>query len=505
MAELSALIVGAGPTGLTAGVELARYGVSFRIIDEAPATSELSKALAVQRRTIEYFTRIGLGEALTAAGIPMEGVTLYSERKVIAKIDIAQNDGLPTVLAVPQPATERILADELTRLGGAIERGTQLTSFEPDGESVVAHLKRIDGGEESVRVHWLVGCDGPHSRVRHELKVAFSGLAYDESFALADVKLDGNVPSRTRGTVFLEHGDLAVLFPLPGDRWRIIIEVHKAPWVDADPTVEQIAAEVARMTGLSLRFYDTAWVTKFTINQRKADQYVVGRAMLAGDASHIHSPIGGQGMNYGIADAINLAWKIALVERGLADAALVQTYQAEREPAGAALLRATGLAGDFVLSQNPLVEAVRDRVMSLVTSLGFMQERLRGAVGETSLNYRYSPIAWDSGWLGPVRAGDRNPALHDSARDLRHVALAFVDRTDPSSQARADELAAWAASKLPEVLTVVTPDWQIAPAYGFGDEGLAIVRPDDYLGYVAGQIDVAGPHGYFEKVLGWSV
>jgi 2-polyprenyl-6-methoxyphenol hydroxylase-like FAD-dependent oxidoreductase len=501
---LPALIVGAGPTGLTAAVEFARYGVPIRIVDELPGPSELSKALAVQARTLEYFERVGLLEQLIAAGIQLQGVTIYSERKVIAKLDVPRGEHGPRVLAVPQPATEGVLAGEFVRRGGTIERSVELTSFADDGDAIVAHLKHADGRDEAVRTRWLVGCDGPHSLVRHALDVSFSGLAYDESFALADTKLEGEVPTRERGAVFLEHGDLAVLFPLPGDRWRIIVEVHQAPWGDAEPTVEQIADVVARMSGLSLRFYDVAWSTKFVINQRKAGHYVKGRALLAGDAAHIHSPIGGQGMNYGIADAVNLAWKVALVERGFAPPELVQSYEAEREPAGKALLRATGLAGDFILSQNPIVEAVRDRVVGLVASLGFVQERLREVVGETLIGYRGSPIVDGRGWRGPVQAGDRNPVLRDTVQDLRHVALAFVDRTDPASQARADALAVWARQSYPDLLTVTTPDWALAPHYGFGDEGVAIVRPDDYLGYVDGTIDIAGPRAYFAKLFGRS-
>ena len=500
-AALPALIVGAGPTGLTAALEFARYGIPIRIVDETEGPSELSKALAVQARTLEYFERVGLLEKLIAAGIPLQGVTIYSERKVIAKLDVTHDEHGSRVLAIPQPATEGILAAEFLRRGGTIERSVQLTSFVDEGDAIVAQLRHADGRDETVRTRWLIGCDGPHSLVRHTLGVSFSGLAYDESFALADTKLDGDVPTRERGTVFLEHGDLAVIFPLPGDRWRIIVEVHQAPWGEGEPTVEQIAAVVARMSGLSLRFHDVAWSTKFDINQRKAGHYVKGRALLAGDAAHIHSPIGGQGMNYGIADAVNLAWKVALVERGFAPPELVQSYEAEREPAGKALLRATGLAGDFILSPNPIVEAVRDRVVSLVASLGFVQERLREVVGETLIGYRRSPIVDDRGWRGAVQAGDRNPALRDTARDLRHVALAFVDRTDPASQARAGELAAWAQQTYPDLLTVTTPDWSLAPHYGFGDEGVAIVRPDDYLGYVDGQIDVAGPRAYFARLL----
>ena len=325
--DAQVLIVGAGPTGLMAAAELVRQGVRCRIIDKASQGSTTSKALAVQARTLEYLERLDLAKKAVEAGLLVHGLRIFSDQKLVANLQIdAIHSVYNFILIFPQSATERLLRDYVEQQGVRVEYSTELTGFTQERHHVEARLNH-GGEEELVVTPWLLGCDGPHSTIRHAAQIPFDGQAFEEAFSLTDTKLDWDGP-RDRPTIYLYAGCLAALFPMPGDLWRIIVETHSTE--AADPTLEEFQRALDTWGPGNAKAHDAIWMSRFKISQRQVTNYRKGRILLVGDAAHIHSPIGGQGMNTGIQDAVNLAWKLALDLQGRAASGLIDSYDAER-------------------------------------------------------------------------------------------------------------------------------------------------------------------------------
>jgi 2-polyprenyl-6-methoxyphenol hydroxylase-like FAD-dependent oxidoreductase len=540
------LVVGAGPTGLAMGIELARQGVRCRVIDKAPEPSKTSKALAVQARTLEYFDRIGIADAAVAAGLKVHGLNAFSDRKRIVHVTA---DGIPSrynyILILPQSETERLLTERLAARGVAVERNLELSGFTQAAAGVEAVLRRAGGGEERLRVRWLVGCDGPHSTVRHQLNVPFPGLAFEEVFSLADVQLESSLPD-DEASIFLSHGDILAFFPMRGEqRFRVVIERHEGA-VDpaSEPTLEEFRKAIDDYGPKGARVSDPVWMSRFRINQRQAADYRRGHVFLAGDASHIHSPVGGQGMNTGIQDAANLGWKLALAASGRGRPELLDSYQAERHPVGETLLRATGGFSRVVLWRNPAAEAVRNRIASILTRFDVVQDRIRMAASELGIHYRRSPIVRDdaaaglggafSGWMhrGPhagdrapdgtaLRAADRTPVrLFELLAGARHMLMVFGARRLGEDDARRRAEAVQAAQAhaglidsylvLPEVAALeakpagatllLDSEGALHRAYGAEDELLCLIRPDGYIGYRNRPADAAKLRDYLGRI-----
>src|SRR5215210_5047830 len=420
------LIVGAGPTGLTLAVELARRGVPFRIIDREPERTRTSRAIGTQARTVEVFRLMGIPEtALQPAARPR--ALRFAERdRTLARI--AFDDGLPgaspRLISMDESDTERVLEQRLGQLGGQVEWSTQLLGFRVDGERVSASLEGPDGTSE-LETRFLVGADGAHSTVRHEAGIRFAGAAYSERFLLADLDLDWDLP-HDEGHIWIGDDGLVAAIPLPGERrYRVIVPLPPAYAAKEYACEAEIAAEAETLlrqrTGVTLvRIGDPAWASAFRIQRRQADRYRRGPVFLAGDAAHVHSPVGGQGMNTGIQDAFNLGWKLALAARDQAAPGLLDTYQAERHPIARSVLRGTHLGTQLVLAQNPLMRAVRKRAVPAVVNIPPVRRRILTAVSQLAIGYRGSFLSVDAddreeprGWLHRdalgFRAGDRVP------------------------------------------------------------------------------------------------
>ncbi len=531
------LVVGAGPTGLTMAAELARHGLRPRIIDKAPQASQTSKALAVQARTLEFFERLGIADTALAHGRKIHGIHVYSQRQQVVHVKFDRIESRYNfVLVLPQSVTERLLTERLESLGVTVERGIELADFRQQPSHVDATLRRLDDNrEEAVQTRWLIGCDGAHSAVRHNLGVPFQGHAFEESFSLADVRLDGNLPD-DEISIFLSSGDIVALFPMPGERrFRVVLERHQGPPLEGEPALAEFQRAVDDHSTVAARLSDPVWMSHFRISQRQVQQYRRGQVFLAGDAAHIHSPVGGQGMNTGIQDAANLAWKLALVHAGRADEKLLDSYDAERRPVGRRLLQATGLMSQAVLLRHPVAGKLRDLTAAVMTSLDVVQNKLRDEVSEIGVNYRSSPIVSEhrpddwraalASWFdsGP-RAGDRAPdaaGLRSAeGKDLRlfellsgtgHVLLLFVTGEGDQAAARArQERLATASNRYGKLLdryTILPPDGRAAVishdssivvdaqnelrrVYKVRDEVLLVIRPD---GYVAFRSEPADP------------
>lgn len=348
--SIDVLIVGAGPTGLTLAAQLQRYGLRFRIIDKLVDRGRESRALAVQARSLEILQQIGCADALVARGNTTARVMIHFDDRALVEVPLGDVDAsdtrFPFILFVSQAETEAVLIHHLHSTGVVIERGVELLGAEASGSDRVCVLRHSDGRDERILSKYVVGCDGAHSTVRKLAGIPFEGDAYPQDFLLGDLEVDGPL-DRHSINAFPRGPGLAIFFPLGEPRsWRVIamaVDQRKPTWeeVPAVATLSELQSIVDAATGGSLRLRDPAWITRFRLHHRQTQHYRAGSLFLAGDAAHIHSPVGAQGMNTGIQDAWNLGWKLALVVQGIARTDLLDSYEAERWPVGRFLLRVT--------------------------------------------------------------------------------------------------------------------------------------------------------------------
>jgi len=540
---VDALVIGAGPTGLTMACELRRYGLSCRIVDQAETPAGIPKAVAVQPRTLEVFGIMGLDEEFVAHGHQVHGVNVYGGTQPLAHLKL---DGIPTrypyMLTLPQSETERLLTTHLTKLGVHVERSVQLTGLAQIADGISATLRHADEKTETVQARWLVGCDGAHSAVRKAVGLPFEGVRYEESFLLAYVQIESDWSTHEAHAFLAPDGPVAVL-PLPRGRHYVILTLLKET-AEADRTtvsLEELKALLAQRGMASLRILEAFWITKFRVHRRIVPSMRVGRVFLCGDASHIHSPVGGQGMNLGIQDAFNLAWKLALVTSEAARPSLLDSYQTERHPIASETLQGTDLATKLVTLRNPLAQTVRNQAAMFLSSLDVVQRRLTQTVAGLLRNYRHSPIVSEDhpGILGVVRGGPRTveaPGFHEwreflaapvagdrapdgtvsvrgsgsSVRLLellrpgRHVLLLFDGHAaTPAGYRKLEEIGHGVQDRHRGLIDVhlIVPHTVPPPAlqwdgsllldagsalhhqYGAGSECLYLIRPDGHVGY----------------------
>jgi 2-polyprenyl-6-methoxyphenol hydroxylase-like FAD-dependent oxidoreductase len=332
----SVLVVGAGPVGLSAALMLARHGITVRIVDLNKGPTDLSKALVLWKRTLDTLNP-AMPYGRFVDGHPhlrQAAIGFGARQRTLVQFPEPSN-GAPPSAMIPQSSTERALIQRLKEFGVKVERETELLRFTPDTSGVTSVL-RSPAGDSEVRTNWLLGCDGAHSLVRHRLGITFPGSTVDRRWMLADFEVaDDNPPAADQVMIRLSRGVNAA-FPMGGSRWRLIADLGAGSEQGelATPTREDVQNTLNERTDLGWRVGVIHWTSEFSVNERQVDSYVHGRVVLVGDAAHVHSPAGGQGMNTGIQDAANVAWKIALAERGAAPASLVSTYDTERHPVG---------------------------------------------------------------------------------------------------------------------------------------------------------------------------
>jgi 2-polyprenyl-6-methoxyphenol hydroxylase-like FAD-dependent oxidoreductase len=474
---------------MTAAIELKRAGFDVRIIDKSDRLAQHSQALVVQARTLEQFQRYGIADEAVARGRKLHGAQIFSEGKQILSIgldDLASR--YPFLLFLPQSETEALLNTHMEQLGVKTERRVELESLIQDDRSVRVSLRHPDGNLEEVRVRWVIGCDGAQSAVREKTGTRFEGGGTGLSFFLGDVVLDGPDAPEDDLAIHLHHGDVVFLGRLNDKLVRMIVALHSEQSQErpGDLTIDDLQRAADRV-GVRVKIHSADWTTPFHVNDRQAKQYRIGNVFLAGDASHIHSPVGGQGMNTGIQDAANLAWKLAAVARG-ADESLLDSYQQERGEVGKALLLFTERGLKMATTANPLLEQVRDVLAPLISGMKPVQHVVTGFISETAIEYRASSVVVDHGGDGDLRAGDRLPdltlhypgekvtLLHDWT-EARHLALVIN-----GSDAEVD------------LVRLNIPEAEVIPLHlpQLDDEGInllgitkkiVIVRPDGYVGF----------------------
>jgi 2-polyprenyl-6-methoxyphenol hydroxylase-like FAD-dependent oxidoreductase len=413
------LIVGAGPTGLALAAQLQAFGTGFRLVDRQLDRVHESRALAVQPRTLEVLGGLGLADTMVERGNPTVELEVHGRRRTTCAplFDIGLDDTrFPFLLFLSQAETEAILGEHLTAGGVRIERGVELVGLAQHSEHVAGILQDRDGRCEQVEARYVVGCDGAHSAVRRLAGIGFIGAAYPQTFVLADLDADG--PRKRAAHGYLSAEGLMLLFPLGHPAaWRMLVMAPRsATWpADVPPALDDLQALADAHTSGAARLHDPVWSTYFRIHHRHATHYRRGRAFLAGDAAHIHSPAGAQGMNTGIQEAWNLGWKLALVVAGDAPEDLLDTYETERMPVGRYVLRFTDRAFRIATSTNPVIRLLRTRLAPELVRLALSSRRGRAlafrSLSQLAINYRQSPICHEGEprLRGGARAGDRLP------------------------------------------------------------------------------------------------
>ncbi|MDI5967325.1 FAD-dependent oxidoreductase [Streptantibioticus silvisoli] len=396
---LQVLVVGAGPTGLTTAHELLRRGIAVRLVDAAPAPATTSRALATHARTLEIYDQMGILPQLLPQGRPVQRFTLHQNGRTLAALR-ADYSQLPTrypmTLMVDQAITERVLRDAVARLGTRTEWGVRLETLHQDGTGVTTVLRHADGRTETVRCDWLVGCDGGHSTIRKQLGLKLVGES-SETWLIADAELDAGLDDRSLHWLRTRSSALmAVPFPQPG-KWRLLDTAEARYDGDAQAVGARFARKLTEALGRPVTVRTPSWVSVFTIQQRMITAMRSGRCFVAGDAAHVHSPASGQGMNTGIQDAYNLAWKLAAVLRGHSAETLLDSYAAERVPVGEQLLGSTNRATRLIQMSNPLVGLVLPVMFTAVRNVQALHtkisRKIMRAMSALDLSYAAGPLS----------------------------------------------------------------------------------------------------------------
>jgi 2-polyprenyl-6-methoxyphenol hydroxylase-like FAD-dependent oxidoreductase len=482
--KTDALIVGAGPVGLTMAAELKRYGMSVRIVDKDSGRTDKSKAIVVWARTLELLNRMGAGvtQRFIDSGLKAAYTNIFANRERIAHVDLSSVDTpYKFVLLIQQSETERLLEEHLADLGSRVERQVELKTFEESSDLVTCTLAQADGSEEKVEASWLIARDGAHSTVRHQLGMSFEGSTMLKDWILADLHLEGMQGPPEVNIYWDALGTLAV-FPLGGSRYRVIADVGEsdsnAIGGNRVPTLEQVQQILDARGPKGLAASNPVWISGFTINERKVVEYRAQRVFLAGDAAHVHSPAGGQGMNTGMHDAFNLAWKLSLASRGLCAAEpLLASYSPERSAVAKLVLEQTGRATAIAVMKGEAKQTIRDHLASLVFGLAPVRHTMANMLSEVSVGYPNSPLNRSSdfehcgpapGKRAPIRDGEppvgEGPtprfALFAKENDaLASVAKEFADILEPTLRAPFDGAGLW----------LVRPDGYVALRAKSGD------------------------------------
>ncbi|MCI2419004.1 FAD-dependent monooxygenase [Saccharopolyspora sp. K220] len=407
MDSTNVLVVGAGPAGLALACGLREHDVPVRVIDQAAGPATTSRANILHGRGVEVLNRLGALGDLSDRAQHAISISYYVADKRLATVSFGKIEGKQlSALLVSQAEIEAVLRQRLAELGCNVEWGRELTGLAQQPDGVTATLQ--DG---ELHADYLAGCDGAHSTVRKLSGIDFPGVPLIDQWLLADVRVDWDL-DRTGSSGWFHRDGLFFAMPMrsaENDTWRLMADVRPTDGEQPD-VVDQLQQLLPERTGRTdAKIRDVAWTSTFRIHRRLADRYREGRVLLVGDAAHIHSPFGGQGMNTGIGDAENLAWKLALVAQGRADAALLDTYQAERRPLAEDVVRNTTANTKLMLADGPVARIVRDRLITPLVNLKVVQRRVTWIASQLWVTYRKGPLG--SGKGPRPRPGDRVPDL----------------------------------------------------------------------------------------------
>ena len=516
--DTEVLIVGAGPTGLMLANQLARRGIRVLIIDRHAGPSRETRALGVQARTLEIYSALGIVARALELGTPATGAYLWASGRRMAHVPLgdAGKDATPYpyILVLGQDDNERIMGERLRDWGVSVQWNTELVALDQDADGVVATLKGADGTRRTITAAWVGGCDGARSVVRELTGITFPGAPYEHVFFVADVQVTGSmVPSSVN--VYLWKAGFHLFFPMRGtDHWRIVGILPSELRNRDDIDFESVVPSVQRELGSSLAFKECSWFSTYRIHHRRAARFRDRRCFLLGDAAHIHSPVGAQGMNTGLQDAYNLAWKLALVIRGQAASSLLSSYEGERMPVAQRLLDTTDRGFRLAVSDSWLAGLFRTQVLARIAAFAMSGQRIQSiafrTISQTGIHYRHSALS-QSMSLPPnaPQAGDRFPWLKLKLRRDGPVEDLFksVDDTRFNLYVLGQPGPDAGALPLGDLLRVhVVPsdpvnDAQLHSAR-IAQPSFYLVRPDGYIGLCGSRLAAEDVQRYVSERLG---
>ena len=512
MMQTEVIIIGAGPTGLSLACQLVRYGIDFVIIDKSIGVTSYSKALGVHARTLEIYEQLGIVDQALAQGTIAGKLRLLAGGKIRGEIDLSNlGQGLsqyPYMLVLEQSKNERMLYDYLQAHGKDVIWQTELESFSQTDSAVTAQMKSADWQRSVIATKYLVGCDGPKSLVRHGLGLAFAGSTFERLFYVADVQIAWQFSHDALHVCLAKNSGMA-FFPMPGaDRYRIVGAFPEGFANDEGETLfAEIEQEIRAQSGIDLQISQVNWFSTYKVHTRHVEKFSLGRCFLAGDAAHIHTPAGGQGMNTGIQDAYNLAWKLAFVLRGNINASILDTYNAERLPNARRLLATTDRMFNLVSGSGWLLSLMRTTIIpplaKYIVSLRVIKNRFFPLISQIGINYRNSALSeHDGDDKFAVKAGDRMPYftiaganIYDCLHAPKFHWISFLD-------AAGEDLTNHECLK--EYTDIL--DYHLLPlhseaakAFGAQQAFSVLLRPDNHIAFIADGISPNQVAAYFAK------
>ena len=475
------LIVGAGPTGLMLALRLAHHGVPFRIVERNGGPGQASRAMAVQARTLEFYDQLGLADEVVSRGVKVLSGHFREDGREVAQLPLSRMGEavtpFPFVLCWPQDDQERFLVDALAARGAHVEWGVTLQGFEQTETGVHATLRRADGGEERCEAAYLCGCDGAHTTVRPALGIGFPGGTYEQLFYVADVQIDAPLV----GQMVMGIGPKTLALKLPvrsSGMWRLIGVVPQHLHDQPNVTFEDVRASAEELVDVTVGAVN--WFSTYRVHHRVADHFRDRRVFLCGDAGHLHSPAGGQGMNTGIGDAVNLSWKLADVMQGRCAESLLDSYEPERIVFARWLVKTTDRAFQGMVGEGWGSRFLRGwiipHLLPALAGVGSIRERFFATLSQTAIHYRDSALG--EGHAGRVHAGDRLPWTGENYRSLRD--LGWRVHVHGASDAPLDA----AAAALGAPVDVFA--WgERAASCGYARDAAYLVRPDGHVAFAA--------------------
>jgi 2-polyprenyl-6-methoxyphenol hydroxylase-like FAD-dependent oxidoreductase len=520
MSKTDVLITGAGPTGLLMACQLAMRHIAFQIIDKTEDHTTQSRALVIHARSLEIFGQMGIAEQLLRQGKIAKAANLLfnGKRKLRLEFsDIGTNlTDFPFLLILEQSKTEKILNDFLEKFGQRVERNTELVDFSQHPTGATAIVQSKNGELKQVDAKWLVGADGAHSRVREKLGIPFLGNTYQQSLFVLDCEVNLNFPP---DEMYLSFSDetFAGFFPMTNGRCRIIGLVPDEFAGSEEITFEQINRNFSKQTQLNITLQNPEWIAKYLSHHRVVNAFHQGRCFLAGDAAHIHSPVGAQGMNTGLQDAYNLAWKLALVIEGKATEPLLDTYHQERMAIAKGLVKTTDRAFHFVTSEDQLLKVFRLQVFPFVAKLilpiaqklTFVKKMAFTRISEIGLHYRNSILSKQdissSFSKTKLQPGDRVPynILRKEFTDGNHFhLLLFSKKALVEGAVEEYKEACQPYGDLIQIHQVPYYDKtkDIYQQFGIQQEGIYLIRPDSYIAYRSQSSEAEKLKSYLKSV-----
>ena len=514
------IIVGAGPTGLSLACQLIRYGVDFVVIEKNEGVTPYSKALGVHARTLEIYEQLDLAKEAVERGTIAGKVRLLEGGEIMGEVDLSNiGQGLsayPFMLVLEQSQNERLLYEYLQAHGGDVLWQTELESLAQDDTSVTASVRDKSGASQIIEGKYLVGCDGPRSKVRHALGLSFEGSTFERLFYVADVQIDWKF-SHDALHVCLARNAVVAFFPMPGEkRWRIVGAFPEGHDKDEGEVLyEEIEARIKEEAELELDITRVDWFSTYKVHTRHVEKFSSGRCFLAGDSAHIHTPAGGQGMNTGIQDAYNLAWKMALVLRGAAAARILDTYNEERLPNAKRLLQTTDRMFNLAAGTDWLVNVIRTTVFppmaKFILSIDAIKKRFFPLISQIGITYRVGSLsAHDGDEDFEVKAGDRMPyflvdgkSVYDKLRQPKFHLLTFSDGQSDyvrDSPGQPGEIQSKDADLIDHYVLPLYP--HAAEAFGANQSFSVLLRPDNYIGFISSETSSDRLATYLTEAIG---